>query len=353
MIHRRTLLTFILLALIMTVASACVTRSANEDPAPTPNQSAPNPFEPNDPNTVILGQISHGFAYPQLDENGDILPLEYHGSELIIDYQVTASGTAKNVGFLLFVDGMPQPYKLNSSDSEYRYMHILQLQEDDQPTPFSFVFTPVTGKAGDTLHVSIASVYNPSFIPDMKETTSYGGYQTTLETGRPLILYKEPEPRPNDLLQPKALISQVRLSTEPITNELLERHSSFQTVDMEVLDQQVFSELIVDGSIREDHYQVEDNGTLHVAFNIFGHPGVRYRNTFYINHQAIASSEGSTFETTLTKGNVAVIEANIDLSQLEDFNTFYVISVPVNAEDFPDDVIILQKTPSLLLYRAE
>ncbi|MNL89089.1 hypothetical protein D3C87_2192040 [compost metagenome] len=47
-----------------------------------------------------------------------------------------------------------------------------------------------------------------------------------------------------------------------------------------------------------------------------------------------------------------VINADIKAEDLGDFNTFYVISIPVNADDFPNDVVVLEKTPSLLLYKG-
>ncbi|MBE3594601.1 MAG: beta-glucanase/beta-glucan synthetase [Candidatus Carbobacillus altaicus] len=339
------------LTIIAVLAAGCSPNNPNNGETNAPSEPTHNPFEANEQDTLILGSIAHGFANPQLDEKGRILPLQYNGGELKINYIVRASGKAKNVGFLVFVDGIPQPYKFNTTEAPYEYMHIFDLEGDDQDTPFTFVFTPITGKKGDTLHLSIASVYNPAFIPDMKETDSYGGYQTTLESGRSLIFTQDADALDSSSIPWQEVLSNVRLSTKPVTKELLERHSGFETVDMEALDKKVYSELHVDGAVRQDNYQVKKSGTLHVTFNLFGHPGMRYRNTFYLNHKALTSKDGTSFETTLSKGNVAVIDADIELENLEDFNTFYVVSVPLNADDFPDDVVVLEKTPSLLLYK--
>lgn len=311
-----------------------------------------NPFEGGEQETAMLGSIGHGFTDPPLDENGEILPLQYNGGELTIDYAVRASGKAKNVGFLVFVDGIPQPYKFNSTEAPYEYMHIFDLTADDRDTPFTFVFTPVTGKKGETLHVTIASVYNPAFIPDMKETTSYGGYQTTLESGRPLVFNQDADPLDLSSIPQQEVLSRVRLSTEPVTQELLEKHSVMEQVDMETLDHKVYSDLYIDGAVRQDNVQVKKSGNLRVTYKLFGHPGMRYRSTFYLNHEALTGKDGASFETTLAKGDVAVIEADVELEKLKDFNTFYVVSVPLNADDFPDDVVVLMKTPSLLLYKG-
>lgn len=342
-----------LVAVVVLATGCSSSKDAKDDGLNDISNAGTNPFELDEKDTVALGHIGHGLANPEFDDSGARLPLRYKGGELTIDYSVNAAGKAKNIGFLVFVDGKPQPYKLNTTEAPYDYMHIFDLEEDDKDTPFSFVFTPVTGKQGDTLSVSITSVYNPAFIPDMKETSSYGSYHSTLEAMYSLVFDKDADALDVASIPQYEYLSQVRLSTEPITKELMESLNGLVTVDFETLEKNVFSNLYFDGAglSKVDNLQVKDSGTLHVTFKIFGHPGVKYQNTFYINHQPITSQEGSSFETVLAKGEVAVIDADIELEKLEDFNTFYVVSVPMNAADFPDDVITLEKTSSILLYK--
>ncbi|MVO99728.1 beta-glucanase/beta-glucan synthetase [Paenibacillus lutrae] len=335
---------------IMLIAGCSTNNTKSLYSEASPGQTTPtqNTLEEK---TIVKGNLFHGFYNPQIDEKGKMLPLQYNGGELTLDYSVRASGDAKNVGFLIFVDGKPQPYKLNKTVSSYQYMHTLQVKEDDQDTPFTFLFTPIIGKSGDNLHVSIVSVYNPSFIPDMKETTSYGGYQTTLETGTELIFNQDTEMLDIAVFSQQEGLSNVHQSTEPVTEDLLKKHSVMEKVDIEALEKRVFSDLSVNGETKQDNFKMDKSGKLKIRFKLFGHPDLRYRNTFYINHKALDSEEVSSFETVLSKGNAVVVDAEIELDKLEDFNTFYVVSVPINANDFPDDVIIVQKTPSLLLYK--
>src|SRR5690606_24823954 len=158
----------LLLMIFVVVVAGCSKENPNENEAKTIHNKNDNPFEVNDEATGILDAMSHGFANPELDESGEArLPLYYDGGELEINYFVNASGRAKNVGFLVFIDGKPQPYKINTTEARYEYMHIFELEEDDKDTPFTFIFTPVTGKQGDTLDIIITSVYNPAFMPDI------------------------------------------------------------------------------------------------------------------------------------------------------------------------------------------
>lgn len=341
---------------IVVLATGCSNQSPDKNESDITNSDHDNPFEVNDEDTGVMSAIGHGIVNPEMDESGEKrAPIHYNGGELEIDYFVNASGKAKNVGFLVFVDGIPQPYKLNMTESAYEYMHIFDLEEDDKDTPFTFRFTPVTGKQGDTLDLAIASVYNPAFRPDMKETSSYGGYHTTLQAIYSLYFERNADTLGSSDIPENDYLNKVDLSTEPITDELLERHSGMVEVDLEALETRVLSEVYFDGDYnvwKDGNLQVNDNGTLSVTFKIFGHPGVRYQNTFYSNHQALTTKDGKTsFETVLEKGEVAVVDVEIDLERLEDFNTFYVVSTPMNSADFPEDVLDLIKTDSILLYK--
>lgn len=354
----RLVLLMLIISLVLIGCSADKTQTLNSSLSPSAEPqktSAPskNPFETDGENQVILGRMSHRFANPKLDQRGQRAPMAYNGGEMKIDYQVAASGKANNVGFLIFINGQPQPYKFNSTETPYEYMHIFEVPDDDENyTPFTFVFTPITGKKGDQLSINIISVYNPGFTPDMKETSSYGGYQTTLQLDGIISFNTDPKPLDDPSIMKQEVLSDVRQTTEPITQELLEKASGFEKVDLNALDKKVYNELQIDGDVRMDNYSIEGKDKVHVTFKLFGHPGVQYRSTFYINHQAISAKKVS-FETKLTKGNVSVIKADIEVEKLEDFNTFYVVSAPLNANDFPDDVIILDKTASVLLYKGK
>ncbi|MFD3259602.1 beta-glucanase/beta-glucan synthetase [Paenibacillus lentus] len=339
---------------IIAIVAGCShkNQSTNEpDSLNSTTNTTNNPFETDQKDTVIMGSMSHRFDNLLFDEKGQVLPLQYNGGELNIDYSVSASGEAKNVGFLVFIDGIPQPYKMNTSEAPYEYMHIFELKEDDKDTPFTFVFSPVTGNEGDTMHVSVTSVYNPGFRPDMKESSSYGGYHKTLESGISLVFNKDAEKIDFTSVVQQEILSNVEISTELVTKELLKKISPLKELSMEDIGKRVFTQLLVNNEVRDQNFQVDKNGILHVTFKLFGHPGVRYKNTFYINHNALTYKEISSFETVITEGNVSVFDADIHLEHLEDYSTFYVVSVPMNASDFPDDVILLEKTPSLLLYK--
>lgn len=352
--NKRLLFTYgLLLILLLLIITGCSKNNIEEEKEQAPiSDTHDNPFEIDEEDTVILGSLGHSYTNLEFDDNDEVLPLTYEGGELVLDYEVHAEGKATNVGFLVYVDGIAQPYKLNTIDSDYQYMHIMDLEEEGVNTPFQFIFTPIIGKRGETINITTTSIYNPSFMPDMKETTSYGGYHEALPVTRPIKFHENPEPLAK--LPTNKVLNNVYFSTEPVTDELLERlGGGVMTIDSEMLEVDVFSLVeIEDKPDVETTFQINNQGNLDMRLKILGTPGATYQNTFYLNHQALSDREGKTsFETTLTKGDVSVIDVELDVETLDDFSTFYVVSTPVNSDDFYEYNVMSIKTPSVLLYK--
>jgi hypothetical protein len=343
---------FLLITLLLIFTGCSKDNVEEEKEQTTISDTNDNPFEIDEENNGILGSIGHGFTNLEFDDNDEPMPLTYDGDELVLDYFVKAEGKATNVGFLVYVDGIAQPYKLHTTDSDYQYMHILDV-EDNEDTPFQFIFTPITGKKGETVNITITSIYHPSFIPDMKETMSYGGYHDALSGTTQIEFHENPESLDLAELPRNRILNNVHLSTEPVTDDFLKRLGGLVTIDSEMLEVDVFNLIeIEDKPDVETTFQINNQGNVHMRLKIVGHPGATYQSTFYLNHQALSDQEGKTsFETTLTKGDVSVIDVELDVETLDDFSTFYVVSTPVNPEDFYEAGLTPRKTDSVLLYK--
>lgn len=341
------------LVAVFVLASGCSNQDPEDDESEAISNHHQNPFEADEPDQdeeQMIEAVGHGFVNSEMDESGTKrLPINYDGGELEIDYSINAVGKNKDFGLLIFIDGIPQPYKIDTTEAPYEYMHIFNPEKDDVDMLFTLVFTPVTGKKGDTLDITISSTYNPSFTPDMKETSSYGGYQSTLEVSNRVVFNQNPEAFEPSNIPQDVYVSNVQQTTEPITNDLLEKHG----VDLETLDTQMLTEFEIDGENVEliGNLQIDDKGTLKVRYKIFGQPGVRYQTTFYIDHKAIKSKDVGTFETVMAKGDVAIIDVEIDVEKLADLNTFYIVSVPTNGNEFYDNPPRFLRTLSVLLYK--
>ncbi|GAB6107741.1 hypothetical protein [Fusibacter bizertensis] len=126
--------------------------------------STENPFS-EETSTKILGKQSHGFM-KHLD---DFEYITYSGQEIEIEYFVELEGISNNIGFLLFVNGKPQPYKIKNRIQNYEYLHSFNV--DNGREEFTFQFDVTSGQKDEIADLAIVSIYNPEFKPDMIETT--------------------------------------------------------------------------------------------------------------------------------------------------------------------------------------
>ena len=79
----------------------------------------------------------------------------------------------------LFLGGKAQPYSL-TQDGELSYCHSIHTNGNGTVKNFSLFLQPIAGKTGETLDVTVISIYNPDFKPDMVETSGYGIYHSEL-----------------------------------------------------------------------------------------------------------------------------------------------------------------------------
>ena len=127
---RKRLITVPLLCGALLSLAACG-NYAIPDSAPPPSQAvAANPFDAAEEEAGFLGMLTHAAASPDFSESGERLPFPYDGGEFRLEYQFSLTGKMDTVGFLLFLDGQPQPYKVNDTTAEYEYCHSFPAGED-------------------------------------------------------------------------------------------------------------------------------------------------------------------------------------------------------------------------------
>lgn len=314
-----------------------------------------DPFESGtNSNTEILGWLSHGPESPVLDSNGLRVPYEYNGGSFSLEYHVCATGSAKNVGFLLFLDGIPQPYRVNGQSNE-DYMHTFELEEDDQTYPFSFVFTPVKGKAGETLKLKVYSIYYAQFQPDMVTSSSYGLYHDTVEMTLEIIFNTDTDTNVSeaDVSIVEALTS-ISITSENMTNEFISKRieNGFEANDQSMkdrLEDMVFSFIDYDGKYILDNLKISGQDKIHITYQMVGKPGATYRLSVFGNHRPMTDGETVAWTVTLSKGKIASFEADIKVAELGDFTTFYVFACPIQEDN--SSSLLGTKTNSILLYK--
>ena len=315
------------------------------DSSPLPSQSvAANPFEAAEEDAGFLAMLTHEAASADFSESGERLPFPYDGGEFRLEYQFSLSGKMDTVGFLLFLDGQPQPYKVNDTTAGYEYCHSFPAKEDQS---FSFLFEPVTGSTGDTLALTVVSITNPDFQPDMESTSSYGWYHKTLDSRVELQFNVDAPAAHSDLPPVREIFVQSNVREEKVTEQYVESElpkHGWGDVSMDALDSGIYYTFSCDGGITYDNLCVSAPVTL--QFTMCGTAGTSYSIAFFLDHQPVKLGESTCCSVALSKGSVMELEAVIDPDKLGQFNTFYCVAVPQDGASAP-----FFKTNSILLYK--
>ena len=318
------------------------------DSTPPPSQSADaNPFKAAEEDTEFLAMLTHEAVSADFSESGERLPFSYDGGELRLDYRFSLAGKLDAVGFLLFLDGKPQPYKVNDTTAEYEYCHSFAAGEEGEDQNFSFLFQPVTGSAGDTLALTVVSITNPDFQPDMESTSSYGWYHKTLDSCVELKFNVDAPAAHSDLPPVREIFSQSEAREEKVTAQYVENELpkyGWGGVSMDTLDDGIYYTISYDGGIVYDNLRVSAPVTL--RFTMCGTAGTSYSIAFFLDHRPVKLDESTCRSITLSKGSVMELEAVIDPDKLGQFHTFYCVAVPRGGASGP-----FFKTNSILLYK--
>lgn len=227
-----------------------------------------NPFEERGEN--IIGEIGHGPNEVNWTEDGEMIPFDYEGGEFSLSYHYSASGCADSVGFLLYLNGEPQPYKADGME-EFSYCHSFPV-EGTTEKDITFRFTPVKGDAGDTLGLTILSIYYPDFKPDMVESCSYGFYQGILSNQVPVrFLADPPETMP---LVTGLEAAGLKTRDEKITKDFLENELPANGV-MEVgaIEEWPYYTISYDGELLLDNINLSGKESITVRYKLCGPEG--------------------------------------------------------------------------------
>lgn len=330
---------------LLLILTSCGNYEIPDDPSPAVSEPSIQ-FE----NSLSYASIIHGLQHPETGPEGR-KALEYYGGEFSVDYQIQADGKGKNVGFLLFLNGKPQPYHVEEGAAD-TYLHIFELEQDDVPLPFQFFFTPIEGKQGNTLPLTILSIYNPAFQPDMIETSSYGMYHHELPFSCQIHFNANAGPSFPNTGRDNTIqgVMNVSARTEKLTDAFLKEElavAGYGETTLEQTEQQTYQTILYHGKMVYDNLLVTDGGKVQIAVKLCGPAGSEYETTFYLNHQPVAAGEALSFPSSLEKGGLYILEAELDASLLEDLNTFYAVTVPSKGTSEPAAL----KTLSILFYK--
>ena len=277
--------------------------------------------EPED--SQALGSVIIGAAGDsQKDEKGTFYT--YNGGEMVLPFRVEGSGSivCSGIGILLFVDGLPQPYKTEGTD--YGFLHTF-FPPDNEAYTVDLVFTPVTGKAGDDLEVYAVSVLAPNYSYTSKDSQAFPYTGGSPSAGFRLKYQQTP---PEETFPKESLwLSNVEIRKESLSFSEIGDWSEQEL--QENLEYHFFANNILDTSAPYV-YEVEGAQPIHLRYEVFGSPYVRYHLVFFVDNQPVASREGTPILVDVETGQKTVVEAQLDMTGFDTESVLYAVLVPQN-----------------------
>lgn len=307
------------------------------DGVETTNPKPNGPTEPTATEPVLGGGGSAGLAVDmETDENGRKC-YEYHGGEMAVSFWVEGNGVfvENGAGFLLFVDGLPQPYRI-SEDGEYSYMHAFKKEDYSQGEAlgnlrldFTFLFEPIAGKKGDYIECLVVMLKYPDYSPDA--LGDLGNREYTLIKGgacRGLFVLKYIEDPP--VTEPIPV--QERLYDLAIT-KVDTTHAEVSGWTGDDAFKEIRTKAYVNGLDSQFHgnvWDVSKENVITVQFEIWGSPLVQYRLVYFMNNQPVSVADENIIEITVEQGKKTIVTAKLDISDFDKEASLYCILVSRN-----------------------
>lgn len=283
---------------------------------------------------VHFGSVTHGVNRDA--EEGRVFA--YSGERVEIPYFVTAQGSVKKAGFLIFVDGVPQPYQLDAPGSDYAYLHQIDLEDNVQKN-LRFFFEPVTGGAGDTLDVCVISVTNPA--SDTEEELAFGSAPSYLMCHLSLQYSESAKAVDFGAEAMGGVLANPVESEEELTLEKIGFYTdrSITGAAADDLNTVIYEKLYLNGedAMRKPTRKTGGNAAIGLRHVMLGHPGVEYRTTFFLDFVPLEASGQCAFESSLKSGSASLLDAELDVSAMKGRHVLCAVSVPRNAADYPAD----------------
>ena len=321
---------FLLVALLLTGCTATRPPASTSETIPDVFQEATKASEEPQVSTSVeanntddLGGLGIGAAdEPLKDEYGTYRI--YNGGEMCTPIEIESTGALREAGtgILLFVDGQPQPYRLEDEDS-YSYFHCFYPKRAKEI--YNLYFTPITGSAGDTLEVYILSLQKPEYLPSDGNPGMM--IYTNGSIGAGWRLKFEATPPEADFPE-----KQVRLSDAEITAT---DTSYGDTVGWseEDLRERLDSRSYVNGAPHNGQnrvYNITADTPVDLRYELWGTPYIESSVIFYVDNEPVFTFDGLPFDMTVASGEKKILTAKLDMTGFTGESVVYVVRVPRN-----------------------
>lgn len=282
------------------------------------------------------------FSYGWQDER-DVF--SYSGEPLEIPFMLTGTmeGSPQEVGLLLFVDGIAQPYSVAFSDGTRlaeAYMQTFWLEQDVKNV-FDLVFQPVTGKNGDSLSVQAVVILKPGYLPENEENPNYGVYHSANITIPLQIAFEKDAPGEGQ----KAASDSYEIVDIPKAVTDSDEIFGFEDGrDANTVLSVVPAEEEGDGVIRSGE------GAVTFKVRLYGGPEADQNITVFVNHQPVQIGGADYLAVRTQKEKMVEAAVTLDASAFGERNTIYAVASSAGRDSGLTETV---KSPSVFFLNRE
>lgn len=331
-----------IVAAISCLLSGCGGNNASEQKTLEPDTSASvsgdlTELFDQDSSAMEVGSFSYGWP----DER-DVFP--YSGEPLEIPFMLKGTlESSQEVGLLLFVDGIAQPYSAVLADGTEltdTYMQTFQLEQDVENI-FNLVFQPVTGKAGDNLSIQAVTILRPSYLPEGAENPNYGFYHSVNITIPLQIAFEKDAPADGRKTAANSyeIVDIPKSITDSDEYFGLENGRDTNTCLSVVSAEDENKDLIC-----------SKNGTVTFKVRLYGGPEANQNITVFVNHQPVQIDGADYLAVRTQKDKMVEATITLDASVFGESNTIYALASSTGRDSGLTETV---KSPSILFINKE
>ena len=250
--------------------------------------------------------------------------ITYTGGEMSMGYEIGSSGKIREsgIGILLFLDGQPQPYRLEG-ESTYTYLHTFYPEKPS--IVVDFYFTPITGQEGDDLEMYALAILNPEYRP------SVGPQQmmvfTSGSVGAGWRLKFEATPPEADFPE-----KQHRLYDAEITSENASYGDVFAWSEEDLRERLDSRSYVNDAPHNGQNrvYNITAGTPVDLRYELWGTPYIKSSVIFYVDNVPVYTSDGLPFDMAVASGEKKILTAKLDMTGFTGESVLYIVRVPRN-----------------------
>ncbi len=265
--------------------------------------------------------------------------ITYDGNGLELEIEIDNMQAACEIGFMVFIDGIAQPYRLEEDTAE-AYIHPIELEESTKKTVL-LTLEPEFAIAGNEHEMYIASMYGPSYRVT-EENAGYGNYESILPCLPWKIKYaaRDHADCTDDQVQYTDLPDEVR-------KQYIIESSDGTTTNK--LDTQLVTKYVQNGTIVENaKIDVSDDLTL----QLYGGENQKYRICAMVDHCPVSVFGGKAYcDVVVESGRMAEVTVGFqELSEIQNYSPLYFVLCPIDETGYRDNLLI-DKTSSAYFVR--